>query len=67
MRTMKSFQAKFCEEFLPANYEQMLRREPELRTEHPDESLLKYMRAMDELYSPADPRGTDAEKVDRMT
>lgn len=67
MRTMESFRAKFREEFLPANYEWRLRRELELRTQHPDESLLEYVRAMEELYRLADPRATNAEKVDRVT
>lgn len=66
-RTMEGFRAKFRDEFLPANYEWRLRRELELRTQHPDESLLEYVRAMEDLYRLADPRATNAEKVDRVT
>ncbi|XP_077511855.1 uncharacterized protein LOC144122158 [Amblyomma americanum] len=65
--TMEEFCASFRDEFLPANYEWRLRRELELRTQHPDESLLEYVRAMDELYRLADPRATNTEKVERVT
>lgn len=66
-RTVEEFRANFREEFLPANYEWRLRRELELRTQHPDESLLEYVRAMDELYRLASPLATDADKVERVT
>ncbi|XP_077507578.1 uncharacterized protein LOC144118533 [Amblyomma americanum] len=66
-RTMEEFCASFRDEFLPANYEWSLRRELELRTQHPDESLLEYVRAMDELYRLADPPATNTDKVERVT
>lgn len=66
-RSMEDFRAKFRDEFLPANYEYRLRRELEQRTQHPDESLLEYVRAMDELYRLAEPLATNAEKVERVT
>ncbi|XP_077560789.1 uncharacterized protein LOC144175606 [Haemaphysalis longicornis] len=66
-RSMEDFRAKFRDEFLPANYEYHLRRELEQRTQHPDESLLEYVRAMDELYRLAEPLATNAEKVERVT
>lgn len=66
-RTVEEFRESFRDEFLPANYEWRLRRELELRTQHPDESLLEYVRAMDELYRLANPLATNAEKVERVT
>ncbi|XP_077508064.1 uncharacterized protein LOC144119238 [Amblyomma americanum] len=66
-RTMEEFRARFREEFLPADYDRRLRRELELRTQHPDESLLEYVRAMDELYRIADPSAPNGEKVERVT
>lgn len=65
-RTMSEFRANFREEFLPADYQRRLRRELELRTQHPDESLLEYVRAMDEFYRIADPSAPNCEKVERV-
>ncbi|XP_077517872.1 uncharacterized protein LOC144128380 [Amblyomma americanum] len=67
LRTMEEFRAKFCEEFLPADCERRLRRELELRIQPPDESLLEYVRTMDELYRIADPPAPNGEKVERVT
>ncbi|KAH6921288.1 hypothetical protein HPB50_027732 [Hyalomma asiaticum] len=66
-RTVEEFRVSFRDEFLPANYEWRLRRELELRTQHPDESLVEYVRAMDELYRLANPLASNAEKVERVT
>ncbi|XP_077524728.1 uncharacterized protein LOC144136105 [Amblyomma americanum] len=66
-RTMEEFRARFREKFLPADYDRRLRRELELRTQHPDETLLEYVRAMDELYRIADPSAQNGEKVERVT
>ncbi|KAH6925524.1 hypothetical protein HPB50_006527 [Hyalomma asiaticum] len=63
-RTVEEFRVSFRDEFQPANYEWRLRRELELRTQHPDESLLEYVRAMDELYRVANPLASNAEKVE---
>lgn len=65
-RTLEEFRASFREEFLPVDYERRLRRELELRTQHPDESLLEYVRAMDELFRIADPSASNGEKVERV-
>ncbi|XP_072145668.1 uncharacterized protein [Dermacentor andersoni] len=65
--TLAEFRATLREEFLPADYERRLRRELELRTQHPDESLLEYVRAMDELYRTADPSAPNCDKVERVT
>ncbi|KAG0426993.1 hypothetical protein HPB47_025937 [Ixodes persulcatus] len=44
-----------------------MRRELELRTQHPDESLLEYVRAMQELFLLADPSAPNiAERVERV-
>ena len=64
-RSMEEFRALFRGEFLPPDYERRMRRELELRTQHPDESLLEYVRALQELYLLADPTASDAEKVER--
>ncbi|KAH7948935.1 hypothetical protein HPB49_003610 [Dermacentor silvarum] len=64
-RSMEEFRTLFRSEFLPPDYERRMRRELELRTQHPDESLLEYVRAMQELYLLADPLASDAEKVER--
>ncbi|KAH6938170.1 hypothetical protein HPB50_007342 [Hyalomma asiaticum] len=64
-RSMEEFRTLFRSEFLPPDYERRMRRELELRTQHPDESLLEYIRALQELYLLADPMAPDAEKVER--
>ncbi|KAH6932762.1 hypothetical protein HPB50_009363 [Hyalomma asiaticum] len=65
VRSMEEFGTLFRSEFLPPDYERRMRRELELRTQHPDESLLEYIRALQELYLLADPTAPDAEKVER--
>ncbi|KAH8040124.1 hypothetical protein HPB51_009380 [Rhipicephalus microplus] len=64
-RSMEEFRALFYSEFLPPEYERRIRRELKLRTQHPDESLIEYVRALQELYLLADPTASDAEKVER--
>ncbi|KAH6938864.1 hypothetical protein HPB50_013827 [Hyalomma asiaticum] len=64
-RSMEEFRMLFRSEFLPPDYERRMRRELELRTQHPDESLLEYIRVLQELYLLADPMASDAEKVER--
>ncbi|CAN7988279.1 unnamed protein product [Ixodes pacificus] len=53
--TLDEFRAAFRQEFLPADYERRMRRELERRTQHPDESLLEYVRVMQELFALAEP------------
>ncbi|KAH8030489.1 hypothetical protein HPB51_007457 [Rhipicephalus microplus] len=64
-RSMEEFRALFRSEFLPPEYKCRMRHELELRTQHADESLLEYVRALQELYLLADPTASDAEKVKR--
>lgn len=64
--TWDEFQAAFREEFLPYDYQPRMRRELELRTQAPDEPLLEYVRAMQELYEYADPEASNAERVERV-
>lgn len=64
--TLDEFRTKFQQEFLPADYERRMKRELELRTQHPEESLLEYIRAMQELYEIACPAASNAEKVERV-
>ena len=63
--SMADFRARFREEFLPPDYEMRIRDELASRTQHPDESLVEYIRALQELYSRAEPTASDAEKVAR--
>ncbi|KAH6925515.1 hypothetical protein HPB50_006261 [Hyalomma asiaticum] len=63
--TAQEFRTLFRSELLPPDYERRMRRELELQTQHPDESLLEYIRALQELYLLADPMAPDAEKVER--
>ncbi|KAG0442398.1 hypothetical protein HPB47_015721 [Ixodes persulcatus] len=64
--TLDQFRALFRQEFLPADYERRMRRELERRTPHPDESLLEYVRAMQELCLLADPSAPNAERVEHV-
>ncbi|KAH8040926.1 hypothetical protein HPB51_013096 [Rhipicephalus microplus] len=64
-RSMEEFRVLFRSEFIPPEYEHRMRRELELRTQHPDESLLEYVRALQELYLLADPTASEAEKVEQ--
>ncbi|KAH8030582.1 hypothetical protein HPB51_010403 [Rhipicephalus microplus] len=45
-RSMEELRALFRSEFIPPEYERRMRRESELRTQHPDESLLEYVWAL---------------------
>ncbi|XP_037270722.2 uncharacterized protein LOC119162806 [Rhipicephalus microplus] len=64
--TLDDFHAAFLREFLPADYESRMRRELELRTQAPDESLQEYVRAMEDLFSIAEPRASNEERVERV-
>ncbi|XP_075725181.1 uncharacterized protein LOC142767426 [Rhipicephalus microplus] len=64
--TLDEFRAAFLREFLPADYESRMRRELELRTQAPDESLQEYVRAMEDLFSIAEPRASNEERVERV-
>lgn len=65
-RTMDDFRTMFREEFLPFDYQPRMRRELEMRTQAPDESLVEYVRAMQELYEYADPYAPSSERVERV-
>ncbi|XP_077543200.1 uncharacterized protein LOC144155554 [Haemaphysalis longicornis] len=60
------FRAAFLREFLPADYERRMRRELELRKQAPEESLQEFVRAMDELFSIAEPHASNEERVERV-
>ncbi|KAG0410095.1 hypothetical protein HPB47_012788 [Ixodes persulcatus] len=60
--SMADFRARFTEEFLPPDYEMRIRDELASRTQHPEESLVVYIRALQELYSRAEPTASGAEK-----
>ncbi|XP_077564081.1 uncharacterized protein LOC144179532 [Haemaphysalis longicornis] len=60
------FRAAFLREFLPADYERRMRRELELRTQAPEESLQEFVRAMDELFAIAEFHASNEERVERV-
>lgn len=64
--SMAAFHERFRSEFLPPDYERRVREELNTRTQHPDESLLEYVRAIQELYSRADPAASHADQVSRV-
>ncbi|KAG0438797.1 hypothetical protein HPB47_016868 [Ixodes persulcatus] len=64
--TLQEFRLSFRQEFLPADYKRRMRREFERRTQHPDELLLEYIWAMQELFLIADPAAPNSERVERV-
>ncbi|XP_075542412.1 uncharacterized protein LOC142576232 [Dermacentor variabilis] len=64
--TLEEFRVAFLREFLPADYQSRLRRELELRTQAPDESLQEYVRAMQDLFLIAEPKASNEERVERV-
>lgn len=64
--SMADFRQRFREEFLPPDYAMRVREELALRTQHAEESLIEFVRAIQELYDRADPKATDEEKVSRV-
>ncbi|XP_077539945.1 uncharacterized protein LOC144152525 [Haemaphysalis longicornis] len=64
--SMADFKDCFRVEFLPPDYERRMRDELAISTQHPEESLLEYVRAMQELYERADSAAADADKVARV-
>ncbi|XP_049271310.1 uncharacterized protein LOC125758311 [Rhipicephalus sanguineus] len=64
--TRAEFEQRFREEFLPPGYELRVQRELELRTQHPDESLLEYVRTMQELHRRAAPTASERDQVARV-
>ncbi|XP_029824297.3 uncharacterized protein LOC115310158 [Ixodes scapularis] len=63
--SMADFEARFRAEFLPPDYNMRIRDELRARTQHPDESLIEFVRALQGLYDIADAAAPDAEKVER--
>ncbi|KAH6939907.1 hypothetical protein HPB50_022026 [Hyalomma asiaticum] len=55
----------FRSESFPPDYERCMRRALELRTQHCDESLLEYTKALQEIYLLADLMASNAEKMER--
>ncbi|XP_077492183.1 uncharacterized protein LOC144103298 [Amblyomma americanum] len=64
--TLDEFKAALRREFLPVDYQRRMRRELELRTQAPDESLLEYVRTMEELFQIAEPSASNDERVERV-
>ncbi|CAN7947821.1 unnamed protein product [Ixodes hexagonus] len=51
--SLEAFRRSFREEFLPPGYDSRVQRELERRTQHPEEGLVEYIRAMQELFNRA--------------
>lgn len=64
--SLADFQTRLREEFLPAGYAAQILRELEARTQHPDESLVRYIRVMQELFKRADPKSPESDRVARV-
>ncbi|KAG0432145.1 hypothetical protein HPB47_021115 [Ixodes persulcatus] len=67
LSSIEQFRKAFRQEFLPVDYERRMRRELEQRTQHPDESLLEFVRAMRELFELEKPSAPNAERVERVS
>lgn len=64
--TWEDFRRKFQDEFLPPGYQSRVQRELERRTQHPDETLVEYVRVMQELYERACPTTSESDRVARV-
>ncbi|CAN7984952.1 unnamed protein product, partial [Ixodes hexagonus] len=63
--TMEEFSERFEAEFLTPDYAARMLDELRARTQHRDESLVEFARALQTLYDRADPRASDSDKVSR--
>ncbi|KAG0419688.1 hypothetical protein HPB47_003934 [Ixodes persulcatus] len=59
------FAERFRSEFLPPDYAERIRDELRARTQHKDESLVEFVRALQTLYDRAEPSASPAERVAR--
>ncbi|XP_077506977.1 uncharacterized protein LOC144116147 [Amblyomma americanum] len=64
--TLDEFKAALRREFLPVDYQRRMRRELEPWTQAPDESLLEYVRTLEELFQIAEPSASNDERVERV-
>ncbi|XP_077526121.1 uncharacterized protein LOC144137955 [Haemaphysalis longicornis] len=64
--TWDEFCWRFRGEFLPPGYEYRILRELDLRTQHPNECLLEYVRALEDLYRRASPLTPESDRVARL-
>ncbi|XP_064464113.1 uncharacterized protein LOC135375305 [Ornithodoros turicata] len=63
--SLQDFKQRFKNEFLPPDYEYRILEELHKRTQHPDETLAEFVRALQELYSRAEPTATEQQRVAR--
>ncbi|KAM7286065.1 uncharacterized protein ISCGN_032950 [Ixodes scapularis] len=63
--TLQDFSEQFKNEFLPPDYGARMLDELRARTQHRDESLVEFVRALQTLYDRADPSASDSDKVSR--
>ncbi|KAG0421727.1 hypothetical protein HPB47_002387 [Ixodes persulcatus] len=59
------FAERFRSEFLPPDYAERIQDEFRARTQHKDESLVEFVRALQTLYDRAEPSASPAERVAR--
>lgn len=64
--SLEAFRRSFREEFLPPGYASRVQRELERRTQHPEEGLVEYIRAMQELFNRAAEAAPESERVARI-
>lgn len=64
--SMAEFRKRFGEEFFPPDYAMRVREELVRRTQGAEESLIEFVRAIQELYSRADPGASEEDKVSRV-
>ncbi|XP_040069741.1 uncharacterized protein LOC120842656 [Ixodes scapularis] len=62
----EDFRRRFQDEFLPPGYQSRVQRELERRTQHPDETLVEYVRVMQELFDRACPTTPESDRVARV-
>ncbi|KAM7294068.1 uncharacterized protein ISCGN_023609 [Ixodes scapularis] len=64
--SIAEFERRFRDEFLPPGYEYQILRELESRTQHPNENLVQYVRAIQELTRRAKPDALESESIARV-
>ncbi|CAN7938007.1 unnamed protein product [Ixodes hexagonus] len=64
--SLEAFRRSFREEFLPPGYDSRVQRELQQRTQHPEEGLVEYIRAMQDLFNRAAKAAPESERVARI-
>lgn len=64
--SLGAFKNALRAEFLPPLYKTRVQRDLHLRTQGPQESLVEYIRVMQELYRRAEPEASESAKIERI-